>query len=63
MKKFKKKRGKYINQTKTIHSVQKTIISIGSASEYEWYFKCHRIYYNGSVTECTNLYIFSDTCL
>ena len=25
--------------------------------------KCHRIFYNGSVTEYTNLFIFSDMCL
>ena len=37
--------------------------SRGSASEYVLYFKCHRIYYNGGVTEYTNLYIFCDTCL
>ena len=26
----------------------------GSVAEYVLYFKCHRIYYNGSVTEYTN---------
>ena len=35
----------------------------GSVAEYVLYFKCHRIYYNESVTEYANLYIFCDTCL
>ena len=34
----------------------------GSVTEYLLYFKCHRIYYTGSVTEYTNLLIFCDTC-
>ena len=34
----------------------------GSVTEYVLYFKCQRIYYNGSVTEYTNLFIFWDTC-
>ena len=34
-----------------------------SVTEYVLYFRCHRIYYNGSVTHYTNLFIFCDTCL
>ena len=30
----------------------------GSVREYVLYFKCHRIYYSGSVTEYTNLLIY-----
>ena len=35
----------------------------GNVAEYVLYVKCYRIYYDGSVREYTNLYIFCDNFL